>query len=76
MLIFIDLGDIKSENNSFNPRTNFVLHGDIQVAPSPRQLLNGQGVRRISGFRSECHGITKIWYVKRGKFLWKENGSV
>ena len=30
---------------------------NIQVAPSPRQLLNGQGVRRISGFRSECHGI-------------------
>ena len=30
---------------------------NIQVAPSPRQLLNGQGVRRISGFKSECHGI-------------------
>ena len=29
---------------------------NIQVAPSPCQLLNGQGVRRISGFRSECHG--------------------
>ena len=27
------------------------------MAPSPRQLLNGQGVRRISGFKSECHGI-------------------
>ena len=25
--------------------------------PSPRQLLNGQEVRRISGFKSECHGI-------------------
>ena len=25
--------------------------------PSPRQLLNGQGVRRISGFKSGCHGI-------------------
>ena len=30
---------------------------NIQVAPSPRQLLNGQGVQRISGFKSECHGI-------------------
>ena len=28
-----------------------------QMAPSPRQLLNGQGVRRISGFKSECLGI-------------------
>jgi len=28
-LIFIDLGDNTSENNSFNPRTNFVLHGVI-----------------------------------------------
>ena len=30
---------------------------NIQVAPSPRQLLNGLGVRRISGFKSECHEI-------------------
>ena len=30
---------------------------NIQMAPSPRQLLNGQEVRRISGFKSECHGI-------------------
>ena len=30
---------------------------NIQVAPSPRQLLNGQGVQRIFGFRSECHEI-------------------
>ena len=30
---------------------------NIQMAPSPRQLLNGQGVQRISGFKSECHGI-------------------
>ena len=30
---------------------------NVQVATSVRQLLNGQGVRRISGFRSECHGI-------------------
>ena len=30
---------------------------NIQMAPSPRQLLNGQGVRRISGLKSECHGI-------------------
>ena len=30
---------------------------NIQVAPSPRKLLNGQGVRRIPGFKSECHGI-------------------
>ena len=30
---------------------------NIQVAPSPRKLLNGQGMRRISGFKSECHGI-------------------
>ena len=28
-----------------------------QMAPSPRQLLNGQGVRRISGFQLACHGI-------------------
>ena len=28
-----------------------------QMAPSPRQLLNGQGVQRISGFKPECHGI-------------------
>ena len=28
-----------------------------QMAPNPRQLLNGQGVQRISGFKSECHGI-------------------
>ena len=26
-------------------------------APSPRQFLNEQGVRRISGFKSKCHGI-------------------
>ena len=30
---------------------------NIQVAPGPQQLLNGQGVQRISGFKSECHGI-------------------
>ena len=30
---------------------------NIQVAPSPWQLLNGQGVQRISGLKSECHGI-------------------
>ena len=30
---------------------------NIQVALSLRQLLNGQGVWRISGFKSECHGI-------------------
>ena len=30
---------------------------NIQVAPSPQQLLNGQEVQRISGFESECHGI-------------------
>ena len=30
---------------------------NLLVAPSPRQLLNGQGVRRISRFKSECHGI-------------------
>ena len=30
---------------------------NIQMAPSPRQFLNGQGVQRISGFKSECHGI-------------------
>jgi len=29
MLIFIDLGDNTSENNSFNPWTNFVLHSVI-----------------------------------------------
>ena len=29
----------------------------FKVTPSLRQLLNGQGVRRISGFKSECHGI-------------------
>ena len=29
MLIFIDLSDIISENNSFNPRPNFVLHSVI-----------------------------------------------
>ena len=28
-----------------------------QMAPSPPQLLNGQGVRRISGCKSKCHGI-------------------
>ena len=27
------------------------------MAPSPRQLLNGQGVRIISGFKPECRGI-------------------
>ena len=26
------------------------------MAPSHRQLLNGKGVRRISGFKSECYG--------------------
>ena len=30
---------------------------NIQVAPSPQQLLNGQGVQRICRFKSECHGI-------------------
>ena len=34
-----------------------MIRKNIQMAPSPRQLLNGQGVRRISGFKSECHGI-------------------
>ena len=28
-----------------------------QMAPSLRQLLNGQGVRRISDFKSQYHGI-------------------
>ena len=28
-----------------------------QMAPSPWELLNGQGMQRISGFKSECHGI-------------------
>ena len=28
-----------------------------QMAPSPRKLLNGHGVRRISGFKPECLGI-------------------
>ena len=28
-----------------------------KLTPSPRQLSNGQGVRRIFGFKSECHGI-------------------
>ena len=28
-----------------------------QMVPSPRQLLNGQWVRRIFGFKSECCGI-------------------
>ena len=28
-----------------------------QMTPSPRKLPNGQGVRRISGFKPECHGI-------------------
>ena len=27
------------------------------MAPSPRLLLNGQGVQRISGLTPECHGI-------------------
>ena len=31
MLIFTDLGYTKSENNSSNLRTNFVLHGVIKV---------------------------------------------
>ena len=30
---------------------------NIQVAPSLGQLLKGQGVQRISGFKSECHEI-------------------
>ena len=30
---------------------------NIQVAPSSWQLLNGQRVQRISGFKSECHEI-------------------
>ena len=28
-----------------------------QMAPSLRQLLNGQGVQKISEFKLECHGI-------------------
>ena len=28
-----------------------------KMAPSPRQLLNGEGARRISGFTPECRGI-------------------
>ena len=27
------------------------------MVSSPWQLLNGQGVQRLSGFKSECHGI-------------------
>ena len=29
---------------------------NIQLAPSCQQLINGEGVQRISGFISECHG--------------------
>jgi len=31
MLIFIDLGDNTSENNSFNPMTNFLLHSVMAI---------------------------------------------
>ena len=41
-----------------------ILHQQIpmtrknkQMVPSPRRLLNGEEMRRISGFKSECHGI-------------------
>ena len=34
-----------------------ITRKNIQVAPSPWQLLNGQGAQRISRFKSECHGI-------------------
>ena len=27
------------------------------MVPRPRQLLNGHGVQKISGFKSECHEI-------------------
>ena len=37
MLIFTDLGYTKSEKNSSNPRTNFVLHG---VMNSKATLVN------------------------------------
>ena len=34
-----------------------MIRKNIQVAHGFRKLLNEQGVRRISGFKSECHGI-------------------
>jgi len=50
MLIFIDLGDNTSENNSFNPRTNFVLHSVINL---PYQGLQCWHVSEQSS--NHCH---------------------
>ena len=44
MLIFTDLGYTKSENNSSNPRTNFVLHGVMGQNESLRIILKKIGV--------------------------------
>ena len=46
-----------------------------QMASSFWQLLNGQGVQRISKYKPECHGI-RFGTYKCGKSLWKENKSV
>ena len=34
-----------------------MIRKNKQMAPSPQQLLNGPGVRRFSGFKSEYQGI-------------------
>ena len=34
-----------------------MIRKNKQMTPSTQQLLNGQGVRRIYGFKSECHEI-------------------
>jgi len=48
MLIIIDSGDNTSENNSFNPRTNFVLHGDeVLEATEFAQILSLVKLREI-----------------------------
>ena len=42
-----------------------------QMAPSPRQPLSGQGVRRISGL-----GGNEVWELECGKYMWKRNGGL
>ena len=44
-----------------------------QMTPSPWQVLNGHGVRRISGLRSECHGI-RFGMLNVGSLCGKETG--
>ena len=81
MLIFIDLHDIKSENNGFNPRTNFVLHSVICISYISYDFLDFlrflhflrlvciSYVSYISYFFQKCPTFPTFWKPQRKKLV-------